>query len=71
MKEWWDNCPVTEGSYMFVFQQKLKHIKECVKKWNKESFGNIFHEKKRLEQQIEEIKIKSMSEGYSEEMNQT
>lgn len=41
MKEWWDNCPNIEGSRMFVFQQKLKYIKECVKKWNKESFGNI------------------------------
>ena len=55
---------------MFVFQHKLKHIKECVKKWNKESFGNIFQEKKRLEQQIEEIQIKAMSEGYSEEVTQ-
>ena len=41
MKEWWENCPNIEGSRMFVFQQKLKYIKECVKKWNKESFGNI------------------------------
>ena len=71
MKEWWENFLTIEGSCMFVFHQKLKHIKECVNKWNKESFGNIFHEKKHLEQQIEEIKIKAMSEGYSEEMNQT
>ena len=53
---------------MFVFQQKLKYIKECVKKWNKESFGNIMQEKTRLEQQIEMIKTKAMSEGYIEEM---
>ena len=70
MKEWWETCPIIEGSCMFVFKQKLKYIKECVKKWNKESFGNILQEKKRLEQQIEVIKIKAMSEGYLEEMKQ-
>lgn len=36
MKEWWENCLAIEGSCMFVFQHKLKHIKECVKKRNKE-----------------------------------
>ena len=35
MKEWWENCLAIEGSCMFVFQHKLKHIKKCVKKWNK------------------------------------
>ena len=70
MKEWWENCPNIEGSHMFVFQQKLKYIKECVKKWNKESFGNILQEKIRLEQRIEVIKTTAMSEGYTEEMKQ-
>ena len=70
MKEWWESCLAIEGSCMFVFQQKLKHIKECLKKWNRESFGNIFQEKKHLEQQIEEIQIKAMSEGYMEEVTQ-
>jgi hypothetical protein len=45
MKEWWESFPEIDGSCMFVFQYKLKQIKECVKKGNKESFGNIFHEK--------------------------
>ena len=71
MKEWWESCPTIDGSCMFVFQQKLKHIKECIKKSNKESLGNIFQEKKRLEQQIEEIQIKAMSEGYLKEVTQT
>lgn len=52
---------------MFVFQQKLKHIKDCLKQWNKESFGNITQEKCKLEQQLEAIQSKTMTEGYSEE----
>ena len=48
MKEWWLHCPAIEGSRMYIFQQKLKYIKDCLKKWNRESFGNIFQEKNRL-----------------------
>lgn len=67
MQEWCENFPTTDGSLMYVFQQKLKYIKEHVKKWNKESFGNIMQEKTRPKQQIEVIKTKAMSEGYIEE----
>ena len=50
MKEWWRNCPPTDGSLMYIFQQKLKYVKGRIKKWNKDSFGNIMEEKVRLEQ---------------------
>ena len=56
MKEWWQSCPQTEGSSMYIFQQKLKYIKERIKKWNKDSFGNIMEEKEKLENRIEEMK---------------
>lgn len=52
---------------MYVFQQKLKHIKECLKKWNKESFVHITQEKWKPEQQLEDIQTKTMKEGYSDE----
>lgn len=52
---------------MYVFQQNLKHINECLKKWNRESFGHITLEKRKLEQQLEDIQTKTMKEGYSEE----
>lgn len=52
---------------MYVFQQKLKYIKEFLKKWNRESFGDITQEKWKLEQQLEDIQKKAMKEGYSEE----
>jgi len=33
---------------MYTFQQKLKHIKEEIKKWNKETFGNIITDNKKI-----------------------
>ena len=34
---------------MYNFQQNLKGLKSKIKMWNKEEFGNIFHEKRRME----------------------
>lgn len=41
------------GNNMYKFQQKLKYIKEEIKKWNKETFGNIFTDKRNLELKME------------------
>ena len=56
---------------MYALQQKLKYVKDCLKKWNKESFGNILMEKCILESQIGEIESKVMREGYSEAKRKT
>ena len=52
---------------MYIFQQKLKYIKERIKKWNKDSFGNIMEEKEKLEKRIEKIKTQAIREGYTED----
>ena len=52
---------------MCVLQQRFKHIKECLKHWNRESFSNITQEKHRLKQQLEAIQTKTMMEGYLED----
>ena len=52
---------------MYALQQKLKYVKNNLKKWNKESFGHILIEKQWLESQIGEIQSKVIREGYSEE----
>ena len=52
---------------MYVFQQKLKYMKERLKTWNRESFGNITLEKQKLEPQLEDLQTRTMKEGYSEE----
>ena len=51
---------------MYVFQQKLKYMKEHIKTWNKESFGHITLEKQKLEQQLEELQTRTLEEGYLE-----
>ena len=50
---------------MYNFQQNLKGLKAKIKKWNKQEFGNIFHEKRRLEVYLQEIQAIGTNEGYS------
>eukprot|EP00253_Pinus_taeda_P035962 PITA_35962 len=52
---------------MHTFQLKLKELKERIKKWNKEEFGNILEEKQKLETEMEEIQQKIINEGRTEE----
>ena len=66
IKEWWEDFSEPEGSKMYVLQQNLKYVKECLKKWNKESFGHILMEKHRLENHIGEFQMRLMSGDYSE-----
>lgn len=42
-------------------------MKERLKTWNRESFGNITLEKRKLEKQLEDLQTRTMKEGYSEE----
>ena len=53
---------------MYQFQQKLKHLKEHIKKWNKDSFGNIFQEKQVLETKIQHLQSQVMLNGYTEDL---
>jgi hypothetical protein len=48
IKQWWDDSKSTQGIHMYHFQQRTKIIKTNLKKWNKETFGNIFKEKKKF-----------------------
>ena len=36
------------GIGMYQFHQKLKALKARIRTWNKEDFGNMFQDKKRL-----------------------
>ena len=40
-------------------------MKNRIKKWNKEEFGNIFADKKLIESCIQEIQSVGMNEGYT------
>jgi hypothetical protein len=49
MKKWWKTIDSSQVSLMFQFQQKLKKVKQQIKKWNREVFGNICFEKENFE----------------------
>ena len=50
---------------MYQFQQKLKILKSNIKKWNTESFGNIFQAKLELDSKIKEVQTKGMLLGFT------
>ena len=58
------------GSRMYQFQQKMKEFKARIRTWRKEYFGNIFHDKKILISQLEEIQTREMNEGYEDDLKQ-
>jgi hypothetical protein len=45
MRSQWKEDNDIEEAKMFILQQKLKHIRDRLKQWNKEYFGSIFQEK--------------------------
>ena len=53
---------------MYQFQQNLKLLKSKIKKWNKDSFGNIFQAKKELDKKVKEVQIKGIQSGFSDEI---
>ena len=55
---------------MYNFQQKLKALKAKIRTWNKEDFGNIFYDKKRLIQDIDLLQKKGMDLGWDVEMKE-
>ncbi len=52
---------------MQTFQLKLKELKEKIKKWNKEEFGNIFKDEQLLDQKMRKLQQEIISEGRNEE----
>ena len=44
-----------QGTPSFILAQKLRALKEDLKKWNKEELGDIGHRKKELKEIIAEL----------------
>ena len=55
-----------QGTNMFHFQQKLKALKVKIRTWNREEFGNIFEDKKKLLLELDLINRKGMEGGWDE-----
>eukprot|EP00253_Pinus_taeda_P029818 PITA_29818 len=67
LEEWWTQSHVRGQCKMHTFQLRLKEIKNKIRKWNKEDFGNIFEEKQKLEKAMEEVQQQIILEGRDEE----
>jgi len=55
IEQWWNEPVGIKGTKMYRLQGKLIYIKDKIKIWNQAVFGNIFKEKKKLEEQVEKI----------------
>lgn len=51
---------------MYKFNLKLKHLKLCLKKWNRETFGNIFNAQEDLYKAMGELRQEISSTGHIE-----
>lgn len=51
---------------MFQFQLKLKHLKYNLKRWNSETFGNIFKAQHDLNKEMAELQQKISTGGHTE-----
>ena len=58
------------GTRMYNFQQKLKVLKAKIRTWNKEEFGNIFVDKKRIVQELNAIQKRGMESGWEQELKE-
>jgi len=65
ISECWQENQNLYDTKMYQFQHKLKHIKSCLKKWNKEVFGNIQEEKRKLEVEMEHVQGQIIQVGFS------
>jgi len=45
IKQWWQEEQKKQGNRMFKLYKKLKYIKNKLKEWNRDIFGNINTEK--------------------------
>jgi len=68
VKEWWAESTSQRGNCMYRFQQRLKSLKNKLKIWNREEFGNIFEDKSRLESQLQKVTEEVFKSGYNEQL---
>lgn len=64
-KSWKEDGITGWGSY--VFKEKLKRLKEALKKWNQDQFGNMEAKIKMLREEIQNLDDRDDAGGLSEE----
>ena len=58
------------GTRMYNFQQKLKVLKVKIRTWNKNEFGNIFEDKKRIILELNATQQRGMEVGWDPDMKE-
>ena len=49
---------------MFRVAKKIRNVKDNIKKWNKETFGNIFWNKRKILEELKDIHDNIQKDGY-------
>eukprot|EP00253_Pinus_taeda_P017458 PITA_17458 len=70
IENWWAEDLQIQGSLMFLLHKRLKHIKMKLKSWNKDIFGNIFANKKSVENKNLELNQTLIKEGFDKNKNE-
>jgi len=65
--QWWWEELMNQGTRMFKLYKKLKYIKQNLKEWNMEVFGNINQGKKSIEDRMRKLEELYIEEGYIED----
>jgi len=68
VKSTWLKFNPGTGTKMSMFQLKLKHLKETIKKWNHQKFGNIFKAQARLNEEMKRIQQTIITSGRTEDL---
>ena len=58
------------GIRMYNFQQKLKVLKAKIRTWNKNDFGNIFEDKKRIILELIATQQRGMEVGWDPDLKE-
>lgn len=66
VKTTWASFVPPEGAKMYQFQHKLRFLKNQLKIWNRDTFGNIFKAQQELNQELVNLQQKIMTEGHTE-----
>ncbi|XP_057871702.2 uncharacterized protein LOC131078076 [Cryptomeria japonica] len=65
LKDWWKEGNIYSVSPSFKFVKIIQFLKNKIKDWNKVSFKNVFVEKSRIEDELEEIGNRVMQFGMT------
>jgi len=66
ISNWWVEDMHAQGTKMFLLNQRLKHIKQRLKEWNREEFGKNFEAKREVERKLQETNQILITKGFTE-----